>query len=439
MASADQKYLRLRGNVYWLYFRIPSRIRKIPRYSDSPELLTQSLKTSDIRIARRRRDKIVNEVLSSETEMDNHKLWLDYHNEHATVFAKHNPAEPDLYHGLETDKIIDAAIKQFGRDPETGHPLQFSEAQEASLAGLTGKEPESHSKLRYLAEQAAKEKEARGTSKATLFKIGRGVEWFLEQINKDDIAIDAITWKMVSDVLTDRLNEGVKGNTLRGYLLGLKATTTYAQRIGLVSGHSPFADHRISQEGNSYDAISWEDARRLYLAAADDLKPLIHAGATTGARISEILNGKVDTPEGYDHQCWFFCTEEGNKGKTKQSTRIVPLHDSLNYLEDGFRFIIKDAYTHRRLKKLFEEVIGDKIDKVTGKPLKIRFHSFRSSVVTELTRKHNIPLPIAGTVTGHTGGAGVGSIVTYIDRNDLEEKRKLVNLLPDITKPASTN
>lgn len=438
MAKPDQKYLRLRGNVWWLYYRIPSRIRKIPRYADSPELMTQSLQTSDINQARRRRDKAVNDILSAETERDSYKLWLEYHEEKAKDFLKHNQhlSETDgteIYQTITEEAIVGSAGGK--REPV---PEELSESQKVQLSALYGQPPESHSKLRYLAEQTAKEKGARGASKATLFKIGRGVEWFLEQINKDDIAIDAITWKMVSDVLTDRLNEGVKGNTLRGYLLGLKATTTYAQRIGLVSGHSPFADHRISQEGDSYDAIPWEDARRLYQAADDDLKPLIHAGATTGARISEILNGKVDTPEGYDHQCWFFCTEEGNKGKTKQSTRIVPLHDSLNYLEDGFRFTIKESHTHRRLKKLFEEVVGDKLDKVTGKPLNIRFHSFRSSVVTELTRKHNIPLAIAGTVTGHKGGAGVGSIVAYIDKNDLEEKRKLVNLLPDITNP-STN
>ena len=120
-----------------------------------------------------------------------------------------------------------------------------------------------------------------------------------------------------------------------------------------------------------------------------------------------------------------------DKGKTTQSTRIVPIHPSLN-LPEGFTFrSLANRTATKQFKQLREACITDSLHELTGKPRKLAFHSFRTTVITELTVTHRINEKVAGAITGHlAGNSRVGSIRTYINPNDLQALLETVCLLP---------
>jgi len=120
-----------------------------------------------------------------------------------------------------------------------------------------------------------------------------------------------------------------------------------------------------------------------------------------------------------------------DKGKTSQSTRAVPLHPSLN-LPEGFSFrSLANRTVTKQFKQLRESCIADSVHELTGKPRKLSFHSFRTTVITELTVKHRFNEKVVGAITGHlAGNSRVGSIQAYINPNDLQASLETVGLLP---------
>jgi integrase len=165
----------------------------------------------------------------------------------------------------------------------------------------------------------------------------------------------------------------------------------------------------------------------MYKLADSDMKLVLHCVATTGARINEVLSSNVYIPSSYGKKCWGIKLKE--KGKNKQSSRIVPVHSSLEPLvANGFKFNLTYCQVDYRLKKLIEEVVVDKYEEGTGKLRKLSFHSLRSTVITELIAKHRIHSKVVSGVTGHITGNGDGT-ASYV-KTDLNELERTVELIP---------
>ncbi|AUZ84172.1 tyrosine-type recombinase/integrase [Methylophaga nitratireducenticrescens] len=303
------------------------------------------------------------------------------------------------------------------------------EREQAAAMALFGAKPVTGTSLQHLTKLVLKESAIHGKSKKTISKIKRGVDWYLEHIIQDDIEITLIDYDQVREFINADLIAGVAGSTLKGHLYGLRQIWNRAKQSRIVSGESPFHEHTIRVESKSYSPYTYHEIYELYNNAKGELKTLIHAAATTGARADELLTAEVKTPSTFNHPCWFIKLKQ--KGKTKQSTRVVPVHHSMD-LSDGFQFKMKYKTAQTQMKELQENVFGTLMDELTEEPRKLTLHSLRSTVITELVVKHRINEKVVGGITGHIGGGSsrVGSLRGYIHTDDLNEKKSIVDLIP---------
>ncbi len=429
MKTKDTKHLQLRGNVWWLYYKIPKHLKSLPQFEYSSAIYTESLKTDGIVKARRLRDAIIHNL--NDIPKNPHEAWDKEIINRSKEFTSNNPHldERPSYKDLLLDDILDQAREQSGIDSFTGDPKGLTEEQQVKLDVIAEKMPEHNKGLKHLTEKVVEERAVLKQAPKTVLKIKRSADWFLEHILQDDINIASIDYDQVHNFVVQDLKSGSASSTISGHLYGLRQIWKRAKQSKLVSGDNPFNSHGIKKEQNSYDPFTYDEIYQLYSAADGDLKILIHAAATTGARISELLTADVKTPSSFNKPCWLFMFKD--KGKTSQSTRAVPIHPSLN-LPEGFSFrSLANRTVTKQFKQLRESCITDSVHELTGKPRKLSFHSFRTTVITELTVKHRINEKVVGAITGHlAGNSRVGSIRTYINPNDLRALLETVSLLP---------
>lgn len=427
----DKKHLRLRGNVWWLHYRIPERHKLLPECLNFNSILTKSLGTDSIREAKRRRDIFLH-GLEAQAE-DYYKAWLPKRQEPVgdglpEAIVSLNP--PYISFKPENPNMVNvrAILAKSGYKDGSGADLtkmkSAAQREREAVFALLGEKRHAGKSLKNLTKAVIRETEAKGLASSSNSKIERSTQWFLESIMEDDIDIDLIEFDLVSGCLTAELEAGKSGSTVNGYLWGLKKVWERARRSKLVSGDNPFTHHRISAKAEShYDPFTLEEIRALYDHADTEFKTLIHAGATTGARIGEMLRTEVKVING--QHCWLFNFK--HKGKTEQSTRIVPLHDSLQ-LPEGFSFKISYRRAQRIIGEYIDTALGERLHELTGKPRTLRFHSFRSTVITHLRRLRYSEKAI-GSVTGHLGedGSKGSSLPVYEHVESIPFKKELVD------------
>jgi integrase len=412
---SDTKHLQLRHNVYWLYYRLPKRLKDHPLFENEPAIYTQNLKTDSLIKARRLRGQIITNLNQSIGDDRVHDAWEQEIIKRSQQFQQDNPQLDGqfTYEDILRDKITSKTTP--------------SAVEQVQLEVLTGKIPNKKVMLRHIAKQVITERETHGQAHKTINKIRRSVDWFLEHTLNDDLEITLIDWDMVHEFVMKDVKQGVSGSTIDGHLFGLRQIWDRARQSKLVNGDNPFQKHNIKKDSTPYDTFTKTEIKKLYDAAEGELKVLIHAGAVTGARINELLTCEVRTPSTYDHPCFFFKFKD--KGKTEQSTRVVPVHHSLA-LPEGFHFTLKGSTAQDQVRKLINRVLGVRLNEMTGEARRLSFHSFRSTVITELTTDHGINEKIVGSISGHTAGSSrAGSIRTYIQPSDLTMKKKVIDLI----------
>lgn len=425
--AIDKKHLRQRGNLWWLHYRIPTRYKLLPECVGFKDILTKSLATDSLKEAKRRRDVLLHRF---EMQVDDHyKTWLPSH--------ESNTVDPDKFTEatLENAKKILAKGQEVTGDQPTAAKLkEIATKERDAVFGLLNTHRQAVTSLKGLTQAVLKEKRSEGKATKTISKISRASSWFLENLMQDDIDIEKIDYDQVHGFLLSGIEQNEAGSTLNGHLYGLRQIWKRAKKSKLVSGENPFSEHGIPKNSESFDPYTYEEVYALYNSAQGELKTLIHAGATTGARLDELLTAEVKTLSTFKGLCWLFKFK--GKGKTEQSTRVVPVHSSLE-ISEGFQFSINNKTVTTHFKTLRDEVLGIRLHELTGKPRRLYFHSFRSTVITELVVKNRINEKVAGGVTGHLGGdtSKVGSVRYYINAEELEEKRRLVDLLPWRLKP----
>lgn len=428
--AKDEKHLRLRHNKWGLHYVLPKELRNNPLFDDLPDTLVKALGTDSLTIAKQKRDRIINDLyrrLDGDAEEAFLKLialkneqMLESNNYDHLAFT---------YSQLYQDAIIEKAIVQYGIDQETGHPAYISKEDIKLLSLLQGKKPDTSKLLSVLTKKVIKELEAsQHLAPKTISKIKGGVTWFLNNLLQDDIDITLIDYDQVHELITLEQTKGVSGNTLNGYMYGLSEVWKRAAKSKLVRGSNPFSNHKIPKNPTHYSPFTLAEVLAMYEATDDaELKLLIHAGYTTGARLNELITASIKIPSTFDKPCWLFKFE--GKGKTPQSTRVVPLHSSLT-LSEGFTFKISDRTASRKFSQLVATVITARNDECTGKPRKLSFHSLRTTLVTTLVGKEGISEAIVGGITGHLAGSSkLGSIISYINTDDLNTKQQTVERL----------
>lgn len=431
--TIDKKHLRKHGSGWWLHYRIPERYKLLPECLKYNDIMPRNLETDSLREARRRRDIILHGLEAQAS--DHHKAWLPEGGkvESGLLEASNNPLHilttPSARDTFKIRKILAKGSAILGDKPSPKKLKQVANRERDAVLGLLKAKPHSGDSLKRLTEQVAKESLTQGKAEATIYKITRGTSWFLSNLLQNDISISAIDHDQVREFIHTDLEQGVAGSTLKGHLYGLRQVWKRAKQSKLVSGDCPFDEHTIKVESKPFDPFTIEEIRSLYQSAKGELKTLIHAAAVTGARVDELLTAEVKTPSTFEHPCWLFKFKQ--KGKTAQSTRVVPVHSSLP-ITDGFLFSLTYDSVQSRLKRLQESVLGQPVHELTGLPRKLSMHSFRAYVITELVVTHRINEKVVGGVTGHLGGgqSKAGALRGYIHIEDLNKKKEIVELLP---------
>jgi len=430
--SSDTKHMRPRGNIWWLHYRIPERYKLLPACIDYNGIVTKSLKTDSLREARRLRDAFLR-ALDAQVD-DHYKAWLPKKLEYTPSTSPHilQPLQIPIRQGNPNVQtaitILDKGNSSLGIKFSSEKLLSVAEREREAVSALLGEKRQSGRSLKALTKLVVKDKQADDKASKTIYKITRGSSWLLEQLLLKDIDIDLIDYDMVNDCVMSAVDQGVAGSTINGHLYGLSQAWMRAKRSKLVSGDNPFKEHSYNKESTPYDPFTVEEMQALYAEADPIFKTLIHAGATTGARIGELLRAEVKVFSGY--LCWAFNFKQ--KGKTFQSTRIVPFHHSLK-LDEGFTFELTYTPARMRMQKLVDEVLGVRYNELTGKVRKLSFHSFRHTVITELLGEQELNEKKVGSITGHggsEGGSKAGTIRRYINVEDLKRKKAIVDRIP---------
>ena len=121
MSTNHDKYLVLRGKNKDIYF-IQKRLSKEMSKIIGKEFIKKSLETTDIHIARQKRDKILEELEQIALNSSNNKENLQYSSENYTVPMKKESVSADDYsileHNLKTksNKLLNFSLKKINKE-----------------------------------------------------------------------------------------------------------------------------------------------------------------------------------------------------------------------------------------------------------------------------------------------------------------------------------
>jgi len=402
----EDKYLWLRGEIYWYKRRTPKEL--LDRLHGQKHL-TQSLKTSDIREARIKRDILEGELA---------KRLFD-------------AANPDRYRFLD---LVDEMSELRERDPEHwDDPLDLRELDRkgehilldahATVSGCK----DMHHKYGVTLREALKSwvrKFTNSRSNDAINKTKSSAEGFLKFLDMYDVQLSAITKRDVHDYI-EVLEAKYAKQTVQGKISRLRSIWSYSETLGEVSGESPFNGHVYtgSDETNKKTPFTAEELAWLKanIALDDPAKRLLfELGVFTGCRLSELCNLKVKDLELADDIYTIFI----EKGKTPAATRLVPLTENLghrlqtlcDYKEpDDLILGIEDSAAASRW---FSRIKTQNITKDSAKC----FHSLRGMFATALQRAGVEELK-AAALLGHERGSTMsyGYYSTGYQRKQLKE------------------
>ena len=121
MSTNHDKYLVLRGKNKDIYF-IQKRLSKEMSKIIGKEFIKKSLETTDINIARQKRDKILEELEQIALNSSNNKENLQYSSENYPVPMKKESVSTDHYSILEhnsktkSNKLLNFSLKKLNKE-----------------------------------------------------------------------------------------------------------------------------------------------------------------------------------------------------------------------------------------------------------------------------------------------------------------------------------
>ena len=121
MSTNHDKYLVLRGKNKDIYF-IQKRLSKEMSKIIGKEFIKKSLETTDIHIARQKRDKILEELEQIALNYSNNKEYLQYSSENYSVPMKKESVSTNHYSILEhnskikSNKLLNFSLKKLNKE-----------------------------------------------------------------------------------------------------------------------------------------------------------------------------------------------------------------------------------------------------------------------------------------------------------------------------------
>ncbi|HBR1245021.1 TPA: site-specific integrase [Klebsiella pneumoniae] len=384
----DQYIISDSYGVYYVRISIPEWLRSA---FGGRKTLVRSLNTSDLRVARRKRDVIADEYhrvreIAAPPKPDSLQDTISY----LKSVAKYAKASPTAHRDNKPENKLAPSC------PSLVKMLDVYLLQNANILKL-----------------------------GTLSKTKKAVELFLDYLKRSDIRLNDINRTTVTGWL-DAMN-GVKAvQTQANYLSALAcvldlASARYHDAPPIQA--NPFRLHKLhtAKSRQSYEAFTDNEViallRGLQEAGEVELFDVASIAAYSGMRIGEICNLQPEHIIVIDGITCFQVLE----GKTANAARIIPLHSSLISMVsercqkpyNGFLFYRasitkredgkRSSWHVNRFGRLKRDILPDSENKV--------FHSFRHAVISKLNAA-GVDEGRVALLVGHSSGS-TESFTTY--------------------------
>ncbi|EMZ7275186.1 TPA: site-specific integrase [Klebsiella pneumoniae] len=384
----DQYIISDSYGVYYIRIAIPEWLRSA---FGGRKTLVRSLNTSDLRVARRKRDVIADEYhrvreIAAPPKPDSLQDTISY----LQSVAKYAKASPTAHRANKPENKLAPSC------PSLVKMLDVYLLQNANILKL-----------------------------GTLSKTKKAVELFLDYLKRSDIRLNDINRTTVTGWL-DAMS-GVKAvQTQANYLSALAcildlASARYHDAPPIQA--NPFRLHKLhtAKSRQSYEAFTDNEViallRGLQEAGEVELFDVASIAAYSGMRIGEICNLRPENIIVIDGITCFQVLE----GKTANAARIIPLHSSLISMVsercqkpyNGFLFYRasitkredgkRSSWHVNRFGRLKRDILPDSENKV--------FHSFRHAVISKLNAA-GVDEGRVALLVGHSSGS-TESFTTY--------------------------
>lgn len=410
---ADTKHLRQRHNVWFFQYRLPRPL--FEKYGK--KIYTETLETSDLREARRRRDLVLSRLRAEQDALSGVEVSPFVRREvfrQAAAFMEEEEIARDQ--GLSLVEIL---------EPEKLGTLE----QDAFKLAFAGSETKVGIKQKYrvtLREGLKDWLQEVSRKPTTASKNTRSVDLFLDFLGEADVQLKRVSRQNVRDFISDQLSLEKTRQTVQNYLSGLSAVFNHSQEhLEDDLGANPFNGHKLNAKAdiNSYDIFRQAEELAILEATKDDSGSdflLPRLGAYSGARISELVNLRLsDLVE----QQGVLCIRV-REGKTANATRLIPVHSHVlkqvvNQMEfarkQGSERLFPEAEKVRRVDGNTAAYFSQRFSRVRRRVVpsegrKLGFHSFRTSFITALFRA-GVPEQDVVWVTGHERGLTTAFLV----------------------------
>ena len=271
----------------------------------------------------------------------------------------------------------------------------------------------------------------------TLSKLNKGVELFLEFLNRKDVKLTQVNRTMVTNFIEFASKERAT-QTVRHYVANLGMLFDYASaryhdapQVHL----NPFRGHKLdTSQSESYQPFTDAELHLLLNALDGELHDLTMLGLYSGARLEELASLQVtNIIEIGGIKCF-----DIKEGKNKNAIRVIPIHSKLLAVVErlvignhsGYLFYRASTSDRADGKKSFwySQAFTRARIKALGKNVKNKvFHSLRHNFSTKLDRKE-VPEIRANQLLGHEKAKTI-SYQLYSAGVEIKELKRLIELV----------
>ena len=380
---SSEKYLKLRGNVWWFSRGVPKELQE----SYSTARIERKLDTSDIQVAKARRDQIVADLSLQAVQPRIRQL---------KEFRKHlRDIEPQrdrhgiFEHNIDLKELI-----------ASNQPVLHDVLKAQHDTSVYGKYEVT---LKDAVDLWIARNEARIVDTDTIKRVRGSAKKFC-----DFLSTNAATLKLKDIQRYDAHNymleqeQHFAKTTIQGEYSRLKGVWNEAKNNGFIDGDNPFVGHvpisaKVSSKYQLFDNDELQDVLKLTAQESKPMRLVTKMALFTGARQSEICNLKVEN----------FVKVEGcyvlyiTSGKNDAAVRTIALSDKLSSevkdiaqgrSGDERLFGIESDTVSRRFSALKSKVVTD------GSKV---FHSFRVHYATAAQRS-GVNEYITAELIGHS-------------------------------------
>jgi integrase len=400
----EKSYLYKRHNVYWVRVRVPDKVRDIVGKAQ----FSRNLSTKDLSEANRKKHIVIAEfkqrIHFAEKQIDGTFASLSKEDQIRELALQFRPSSKDnsedldfiltdiiehkvseLYGEKESDAIFNSHHPEWkGGNP---NPKAVKATQDAFKIINPNYEPNSIVAKAFLSERVKDLKTS--TYKRKEGNINNFIKWFGNSEIKD------ITKKNTGDYVTYlRHSKNPAPATIRNIVVDISSLFNWAEGRGYID-KNPFQKLNLPKNNNNTPRRRpWKDEDLLLFLQSDKIDRIVFEATVvamySGMRLSEICNMQNKNIE---NKCFHI-----EKGKTKASSRVIPVHPMIQSIIDSLRASSKDEFLIKGINSggyddkrswNFQKKLGRLRDKI-GMPDGVVFHSLRN---TFATRMENLGIP----------------------------------------------